>query len=104
MGTPFAPSVVSKLQSLYDKPSPIQAQAWPLALSGQNMIGIAQTGSGKTVAFLLPVLHLAGGAKGPTILVLAPTRELATQIDEQAQKFAKSSVCLYGGVPKGPQA
>merc|ERR1719421_1885081 len=97
----------------FTEPSPIQAQGWPVALSGHDMIGIADTGSGKTLAFLLPAIvhinaqeHLRPG-DGPICLVLAPTRELAMQIHKEADKFGSSSrirnTCLYGGVPKGPQ-
>jgi ATP-dependent RNA helicase DDX5/DBP2 len=97
----------------FSNPSPIQAQGWPVALSGRDMIGIAETGSGKTLAFLLPgIVHINAQpylqrGDGPIVLVLAPTRELAVQIDKECQKFCASSnirtVCLYGGTPKGPQ-
>ncbi|KAG4929884.1 hypothetical protein AAZX31_17G082700 [Glycine max] len=94
-------------------PTPIQAQGWPMALKGRDLIGIAETGSGKTLAYLLPALvhvnaqpRLAHG-DGPIVLVLAPTRELAVQIQEEALKFGsranKRSTCIYGGAPKGPQ-
>eukprot|EP00919_Chromeraceae_sp_WS-2016_P006995 GHVR01016351.1.p1 GENE.GHVR01016351.1~~GHVR01016351.1.p1 ORF type:complete len:362 (-),score=114.03 GHVR01016351.1:71-1156(-) len=98
----------------FEKPSPIQVQGWPIALSGRDMIGIAETGSGKTCAFLLPaVVHINAQpylqrGDGPIVLVLAPTRELAVQIQTECIKFGKSSriknTCVYGGVPKGPQA
>lgn len=96
-------------------PLPIQAQALPLALGGQDLIGIAKTGSGKTLGFLLPaIVHLQAQldaestvANCPTVLVLAPVRELAVQIVEEAQKLLKGSgqngqydlraVSLYGG-------
>ena len=95
-------------------PSPIQAQSWPIALSGRDMVGIAATGSGKTIAFLLPALvHIAAqpplrvGAGGPVMLVLAPTRELAMQTASVAEAAGAAcgvaSACVYGGVPKGPQ-
>eukprot|EP00392_Amoebophrya_sp_AT5.2_P004983 g4992.t1 len=95
----------------FQEPSPIQAQGWSVALSGRDMIGIAETGSGKTLAFLLPAMKhiqaqppLAGG-DGPICLVLAPTRELACQIKTEVDKFGGSlrNTCLYGGVPKHPQ-
>lgn len=77
----------------FQEPSPIQAQGWPVALSGRDMIGIAETGSGKTLSFLLPAMKhiqaqppLAGG-DGPICLVLAPTRELACQIKTEVDKF-----------------
>lgn len=90
------------------KPTCIQAQGWPVALAGRDMVGIAQTGSGKTIAYLLPAfLHIDQQAKrnmGPVALVLAPTRELAQQIQAVAQEFDyHRSVCLFGGAPKGPQ-
>lgn len=90
----------------FKKPSPIQAVAWPVALQGRDMIGIAQTGSGKTLAFILPALVHANaamdaGREGPSVLVMAPTRELACQIEEEAAKFAEgvglTTLCLYGG-------
>jgi ATP-dependent RNA helicase DDX5/DBP2 len=95
------------------EPTPIQSQGWPMALKGRDLVGIAETGSGKTLAYLLPaIVHvnaqpiLAPG-DGPIVLVLAPTRELAVQIQQEAAKFGSSSriknTCIYGGVPKGPQ-
>ncbi|KAJ0075395.1 hypothetical protein Patl1_33487 [Pistacia atlantica] len=95
------------------EPTAIQSQGWPMALKGRDLIGIAETGSGKTIAYLLPaIVHvnaqpfLAPG-DGPIVLVLAPTRELAVQIQQEATKFGASSriksTCIYGGVPKGPQ-
>merc|ERR1712179_640544 len=81
----------------FKEPTPIQAQGWPIALSGHNMVGIAQTGSGKTCAYLLPsVVHcnhqpyLEQG-DGPIVLCLAPTRELAQQISEVATTFGQTS-------------
>jgi len=96
----------------FTTPSVIQAQTWPAAMAKRDIIGVAKTGSGKTLGFLVPAflnaLSLrANPQMGPSILVLAPTRELAMQIDEQAQKFGNSlgirSVCCYGGAPKGGQ-
>lgn len=98
----------------FSAPTPIQVQGWPIALSGRDMVGIADTGSGKTIAFILPAVvhinaqeHLKRG-DGPIVLVLAPTRELAVQIKAECDKFGKSSqirnTCVYGGVPKGNQA
>ncbi|CAL9111548.1 unnamed protein product [Musa acuminata var. zebrina] len=95
------------------EPTAIQAQGWPMALKGRDMVGIAETGSGKTLAYLLPALvhvnaqpRLAYG-EGPIVLVLAPTRELAVQIQEESLKFGLHSIvrstCIYGGAPKGPQ-
>lgn len=96
----------------FKSPTPIQGQAWPIALSGRDLVAIAKTGSGKTCGFLLPgMLHIQQTRKdpraGPTLLVLAPTRELAVQIKTEADKFGRSSgirnTCVYGGAPKGPQ-
>ena len=96
----------------YQEPTPIQAQSWPVALRGSDLISIAKTGSGKTCGFLLPGFsHCAATRKdpraGPTMCVLAPTRELAVQIKEEADKFGRSggfrNTCAYGGAPKGPQ-
>ncbi|XP_039009898.1 DEAD-box ATP-dependent RNA helicase 14-like isoform X2 [Hibiscus syriacus] len=96
----------------FSAPTPIQAQSWPIALQGRDIVAIAKTGSGKTLGYLLPgFMHLKrcrnDPQMGPTVLVLSPTRELATQIQEEANKFGKSSrircTCLYGGAPKGPQ-
>ncbi|KAL2087290.1 hypothetical protein ACEWY4_018349 [Coilia grayii] len=101
------------LQQNFKEPTPIQAQGFPLALSGRDMVGIAQTGSGKTLAYLLPAIvhinhqpYLERG-DGPICLVLAPTRELAQQVQQVAYDYGKSSriksTCVYGGAPKGPQ-
>ncbi|XP_068750067.1 probable ATP-dependent RNA helicase DDX43 isoform X2 [Montipora capricornis] len=91
----------------FEKPSPIQCQSWPVVMSGMDLIGIAQTGTGKTLAFLLPAfLHIDGQDTprhqrgGPTVLVLSPTRELALQIESEVKKFhyrGIKSVCVYGG-------
>jgi len=78
-------------------PTPIQSQGWPVALSGTDMVGIADTGSGKTLAFMLPaIVHINAQpylqrGDGPIVLVLAPTRELAAQIQQECQKFGMSS-------------
>ena len=98
---------------MYQKPSPIQAQCWPIALSGRDLVGIASTGSGKTVAFALPgLVHISDQkpfAKGaaPIALVLSPTRELAMQISEvftgAGANCGVRSVCIYGGVSKFEQ-
>ncbi|XP_028841308.1 putative ATP-dependent RNA helicase DDX5 isoform X1 [Denticeps clupeoides] len=94
-------------------PTPIQAQGWPLALSGKDMVGIAQTGSGKTLSYLLPaIVHInhqpfLEHGDGPICLVLAPTRELAQQVQQVAAEYGRASrlksTCIYGGAPKGPQ-
>ncbi|KAG2018100.1 RNA helicase [Coprinopsis cinerea AmutBmut pab1-1] len=97
----------------FDAPTPIQCQAWPMALSGRDVVAIAQTGSGKTISFALPaMLHinaqpLLAPGDGPIALVLAPTRELAVQIQQECSKFGGNSrirnTAIYGGAPKGPQ-
>ncbi|CAL4951893.1 unnamed protein product [Urochloa decumbens] len=100
------------LQAGFSAPTPIQAQSWPIALKGRDIVAVAKTGSGKTLGYLLPGFILLkrlqhNSREGPTVLVLSPTRELATQIQDEAIKFGKSSrissTCLYGGAPKGPQ-
>ncbi|EGX52517.1 ATP-dependent RNA helicase dbp2 [Orbilia oligospora] len=97
----------------FKEPTPIQAQGWPMALSGRDVVGIAETGSGKTLTYCLPsIVHinaqpLLAPGDGPIVLVLAPTRELAVQIQQEVTKFGKSSrirnTCVYGGVPRGQQ-
>ena len=107
------PLTVALEQSGFPSPTPIQSQSWPIALSGRDMIGLASTGSGKTLCFALPAIvhilaqdHLKPG-DGPIGVFLAPTRELALQIKEECDKFGASSgvrnTAVYGGVPKGPQ-
>ncbi|XP_074605065.1 uncharacterized protein LOC141858265 isoform X2 [Brevipalpus obovatus] len=93
----------------YERPTPIQAQGWPIALAGRDMVSIAQTGSGKTISFILPAfVHIDSQLSehyGPMVLVLAPTRELAQQIQLVVEQFHPrfSSVCVFGGASKGPQ-
>lgn len=99
--TPYGGPIRAALSSAgFPAPTPTQAQSWPIALSGRDIISVARTGSGKTLGFLLPAFHAMlnnpGGCKprmgmGPYIVVLAPTRELACQINEEATKFGKSS-------------
>ncbi|KAK1118071.1 hypothetical protein K0M31_015350 [Melipona bicolor] len=102
------PEVLDEIRKQnFTKPSPIQCQGWPILLSGRDLIGIAQTGTGKTLAFLLPALiHIEGQLtprserKGPTVLVMAPTRELALQIEKEVNKYSYhniKAVCVYGG-------
>eukprot|EP00929_Paragymnodinium_shiwhaense_P024405 TRINITY_DN15022_c1_g1_i1.p1 TRINITY_DN15022_c1_g1~~TRINITY_DN15022_c1_g1_i1.p1 ORF type:complete len:642 (+),score=175.04 TRINITY_DN15022_c1_g1_i1:42-1928(+) len=103
----------------FTAPTPIQAQGWPIAMQGLDMVGVAKTGSGKTCAFMLPGLVRLSSCDPasdveeeqmarPRLLVLAPTRELAQQISVEAKKLAEaidaSVVCLFGGAPKGEQA
>ncbi|KAH9473522.1 hypothetical protein MJO28_000645 [Puccinia striiformis f. sp. tritici] len=97
----------------FNAPSPIQCQAWPMALSGRDVVAVSATGSGKTIAFSIPaMIHinaqpLLAPGDGPIVLILAPTRELAVQIQGECTKFGASSrirnTCVYGGVPKGQQ-
>nr|XP_010910798.1 DEAD-box ATP-dependent RNA helicase 14 isoform X2 [Elaeis guineensis] len=80
----------------FSAPTPIQAQSWPIALQSRDIVAIAKTGSGKTLGYLFPgFIHLKrlrnNSKMGPTVLVLAPTRELATQIEDEAVKFGRSS-------------
>ncbi|XP_037929429.1 probable ATP-dependent RNA helicase DDX43 [Teleopsis dalmanni] len=102
------PDILDELKKQnFTEPSPIQKQAWPILLRGEDMIGIAQTGTGKTLAFLLPALiHTDGQTtprakrNGPNILILAPTRELAQQIAKEVNKYSFrgiKAVCIYGG-------
>ena len=93
----------------FTRPTPIQNDAIPPALEGRDVLACAMTGSGKTAAFLLPILHrLIGKKRGVTrALVLTPTRELAAQIDEHAKQLAVhtplSGAAVFGGVGMGPQ-
>ena len=99
--------VIQKLG--YEKPSAIQSQAIPSIMSGRDVIGVAKTGSGKTIAFLLPMFrHIKDqrpldSLDGPVGLVMTPTRELATQIHKECKPFLKAlnlrAVCAYGGAP-----
>lgn len=91
----------------YIKPSPVQDQTIPLGLQGKDIIGIANTGTGKTVAFGIPVLDKLINDRQSKALIIAPTRELAQQIDDEFRKVAKGSglsgAILIGGTPMGPQ-
>ncbi|MCU0331242.1 MAG: DEAD/DEAH box helicase, partial [Candidatus Kapabacteria bacterium] len=93
----------------YDQPTPIQQQAIPPVLAGHDIFGCAQTGTGKTAAFALPILNriAEGFRKGPRALILAPTRELAVQISESFRDYAKYTrmryVVAFGGVSQRPQ-
>jgi len=98
----------------FQNPTPIQSQGWSMALSGRDVIGVAQTGSGKTLGFLLPAIvqinaqPLLRAGDGPIALIVAPTRELAQQIKNEVDKFGHTSQlknsCCYGGAPKREQA
>lgn len=91
----------------YVTPSPIQDQTIPAALSGQDIIGIASTGTGKTAAFALPILQRLMAERGSAALIIAPTRELAQQIEEECRSLGKGSglfgALLIGGTGMGPQ-
>ncbi|XRB10465.1 ATP-dependent RNA helicase DDX5/DBP2 [Pseudoscourfieldia marina] len=124
----FQPPLYDALKKQgYLNPTPIQAQAWPVALNGRDLVAVAKTGSGKTCGFMMPALQrivqegVAPPPKGyrsqegywrteavePSVLVLAPTRELAQQIGEEAVKFTGAAkarvVVLFGGAPKMEQ-
>lgn len=97
----------------YTAPTPIQAQAIPAVLEGRDLLGIAQTGTGKTAAFALPILHRLAAARRPALrggtraLILSPTRELATQIAQSFKTYGRhlnvTVALMYGGVPHRPQ-
>src|SRR6267154_3885124 len=99
-------------QAGYTEPTPIQTAAIPEVLAGHDVIGIAQTGTGKTAAFVLPILnHLARGEQGSRrnlrALVVAPTRELVVQIEENVRAYARHvplrMATVFGGVSERPQ-
>ncbi|HUC43310.1 MAG TPA: DEAD/DEAH box helicase, partial [Candidatus Sulfotelmatobacter sp.] len=92
----------------YTTPTPIQERALPLLLAGHDLIGIAQTGTGKTLAYLIPMLQaFVPGAEGPQGVVVCPTRELAIQVAGEAERFGKHlgfrTVLAYGGTSSGHQ-
>ncbi|CAC5402173.1 DEAD-box ATP-dependent RNA helicase 40,Putative ATP-dependent RNA helicase Pl10,DEAD-box ATP-dependent RNA helicase 52A,DEAD-box ATP-dependent RNA helicase 5,Putative DEAD-box RNA helicase HEL64,ATP-dependent RNA helicase DBP2 [Pyricularia oryzae 70-15],Pre-mRNA-processing ATP-dependent RNA helicase prp5,ATP-dependent RNA helicase dbp2,ATP-dependent RNA helicase DBP3,Probable ATP-dependent RNA helicase DDX17,DEAD-box ATP-dependent RNA helicase 14,ATP-dependent RNA helicase p62,ATP-dependent RNA helicase DB len=109
------PDIINrKLQEeAFTSPTAIQSVTWPLALSGKDVIGIAQTGSGKTLGFMLPAfVHIQNQEKlqrgdGPICLVLVPTRELCQQVQEVADRFGypmrMKSAAIYGGANRYPQ-
>ena len=113
----LAPAILQAVQEQgYDTPTPVQAQAIPIVLAGHDLLAGAQTGTGKTAAFMLPILHklsLTGagrnkfGGKAIRALVLTPTRELAAQIEESAKDYGKylslQSTVVFGGVGMKPQ-
>jgi len=111
----FPPQLQNALSNAgFPNPSPIQAYSWPIITEGRDLVGVAKTGSGKTLGFLLPAFKVMlqqrldpYRAGGPLLLTLAPTRELACQIEVESQKFGNPaglrSACAYGGAPKGPQ-
>ena len=92
----------------YESPTPIQEEAIPHVLSGQDVVGCAQTGTGKTAAFVLPILQRISAGPGVKALVVTPTRELASQIEQVATTAVDGTghavMAVYGGVPYEPQA
>ena len=113
----LAPAIMKAVREQgYETPTPIQAQAIPAVLQGQDLLAGAQTGTGKTAAFTLPLLHRLSlsaapkskfGGKGVRALVLTPTRELAAQVEESIRQYGKyldlSSTVVFGGVGMNPQ-
>jgi ATP-dependent RNA helicase RhlE len=113
----LAPAIVQAVREQgYETPTPIQAQAIPAVLAGQDLLAGAQTGTGKTAAFTLPVLHTLSqrepgknrfGGKAIRALVLTPTRELAAQVEESVRDYGKylqlNSAVIFGGVGMNPQ-
>ena len=105
------PTILSGIKSIgYTTPTPIQKQAIPVVLEEKDLLGLAQTGTGKTAAFMLPILHLLirqARQRRVRALVVVPTRELAEQIHQATIIFGQQSrvrsVAIYGGVSKGPQ-
>ena len=105
----FSSGILKNLErSGFVQPMPIQAQGWPIALSGSDMIAIGETGSGKTLGFLLPAfMHInkvnrENPGTDPICLILAPTRELAQQIEQVAKQYGKGvmTTCVFGGASK----
>ncbi len=114
----LSPRILSAIDTAgYESPTPIQDQSIPIAMEGKDLLGLAQTGTGKTAAFAIPLLEKLLANSGekkanirgrlPEVLVIAPTRELADQINESIRQlgiYTKfSSLTLYGGVNKNPQ-
>ena len=104
------PQINTGIEALgYKTPTPIQMQSIPAIIQGRDVMGLAQTGTGKTAAFALPILQrlMNGPGKMVRALIVAPTRELAEQINESINEMSRStklkSVALYGGVSKNPQ-
>ncbi|NXP25982.1 DDX43 helicase, partial [Scytalopus superciliaris] len=108
------PDIMANIRKVgFEKPTPIQSQAWPIILQGIDLIGIAQTGTGKTLAYLMPgFIHLTSQPiskdqrEGPGMLVLAPTRELALQVEAECLKYTYKgikSICIYGGADRKGQ-
>jgi ATP-dependent RNA helicase DeaD len=107
---PLSPTILAAIDRAgYLEPTPIQAAVIPEAITGRDVIGQAQTGTGKTAAFLLPFLNAwrDDNPPGPQAIVLVPTRELAVQVAEEAEKLSPADNCrtvaIYGGQRFGPQ-
>jgi ATP-dependent RNA helicase RhlE len=102
-----APALASLARAGYEQPTPIQLQAIPLALAGRDLVGSAATGTGKTAAFVLPIIERLAGKHGTRALILAPTRELANQIGEHLERFGQPrglrGAVIIGGVGMQPQ-
>uniref|UniRef100_A0A452Q7I1 RNA helicase n=1 Tax=Ursus americanus TaxID=9643 RepID=A0A452Q7I1_URSAM len=104
---PYPEIIESIKRAGFQKPTPIQSQAWPIILQGIDLIGVAQTGTGKTLSYLMPgFIHLNNQPisreerNGPGMLVLTPTRELALQVEAECSKYSYKglkSICIYGG-------
>ena len=104
------PSIMKGIDNAgFEEPRPIQAKTLPAALEGRDILGLAQTGTGKTAGFALPILEriMRDPGPGPRALILAPTRELAAQITAEIRTLAKGTrikaISIYGGVGQGPQ-
>src|SRR4026208_1361619 len=115
----LAPQLLQAVRDAgYTHPTPIQQQAIPLAMEGRDLIGLAQTGTGKTAGFTLPIIHnllsapLTDDTGAPAhrvrVLILTPTRELAAQVEESFRKYGKHTdlrvVPIFGGVGLEPQS
>ncbi|MGH8021678.1 MAG: DEAD/DEAH box helicase [Opitutaceae bacterium] len=108
IGLGLVPAVAAAAEAKgYTQPTPIQSEAIPFILEGRDVIGSAQTGTGKTAAFSLPILQKLGEHGALRCLVLEPTRELALQVDEAMRTYSKfthlNATVIYGGVGYGPQ-
>ncbi len=110
----LSPQILKAIQEAgYTEPTPIQLAAIPEVLAGRDVIGIAQTGTGKTAAFVLPILTKLAGSiadgkrRGMRALIVAPTRELVVQIEENVRAYAKHlpfrMATVFGGVSERPQ-
>jgi len=110
---PFSKKIRRALSAAgFVEPTPIQAQGWPVAVRGDDLVAVAKTGSGKTLGFMLPGFRKVSkeqpdSSDGPVVLVLAPTRELVMQIEKAATEFqghlGVKTLAIFGGVPKPPQ-